>query len=430
MKVEPLSRSATPTALYAHPVDLRRACAPHVQNWVETSFPEMPIDLKNESLELSPSEYSLFESMTTHHSDHRDLSGLPSESLSYYFGEDQGEHEPITDIMIPKGVQWPGMAMFDSATADMKRKRNQKKSNNVVRQLQATSEVIEPNELVFDAEGTHQKTRVITGEPESSDSLIEGESEPEAEVVERKRPRRRTRQPLTEKNVNTCRPSRKRAAIRLPTSRVSRGPYFDGINEDEEDDDDILTYGGHKPATRTGISVLRDNSGPDITFEPPSLNYLTSAFRPNLPAGSQLSQPNSQAINPRAQPRLASWKPFDHPGSYQPMMSRYHSRPPSYGSFGQFLNLGAQGNIPFVLSHPGQPQQYHFSSLGNEMSSFDLMDHADNLTDVFGIGQDLDNTNPLLGLHVGADTGQNNPLFMGRSTREDDEATISAKSES
>jgi hypothetical protein len=431
VKAEPLSRSVTPTAFLQRPVDLRRAYAPHVQHWVETSFEEMPIELKQESSENSPSEYSLFESMTTHQSDRRDFSGLPSESLAYYFGEDHGEPEPITDIMIPKGVQWPGMAMFDSATADMKRKRNQKKSTNVVKQLQATSEVIEPNELVFDAEGTHRKTRLITGEPESSDSLIEGESEPEVEAVERKRPRRRTRQPLTEKNVNTCRPSRKRTAAPLPTSRVSRGPYFDGVHGDEDHEDDILTYGDHKPTTRTGISVLRDNSGPDITFEPPSLSYLTSAFRPSSRPGPQFSHSNSHAVNPRAQPRLTSWKPFDHPGAYHPMVNRYHSRPPSYGSFGQFLNLGAQGNNPFVNGNQGQHQQYHFSSLGNEMFPFDLTDHGDNLTDIFGLGQDLDNmnANPLLGLHVGADLGHNNPLFLDRTTREEDEATISAKSE-
>jgi hypothetical protein len=371
--------------------------------------------------------------MTTQQSERREFSGLPGDSLTYYLGEDHGEPEPITDMMIPKGVQWPGMAMFDSATADMKRKRNQKKSTNVVKQLQATSEIIEPNELVFDAEGIHRKTRVITGEPESSDSLIEGESEPEAEAVERKRPRRRARQPLTEKNVNTCRPSRKRTATRLPTSRVSRRPYFDGPHDDDEDEDedDILTYGSHKPTTRNGISVLRDNSGPDITFEPPSLNYLTSGFRPNPRPGQQFPHPNSQAINSRAQPRLTSWKPFDHPAAHHPMVNRYHSRPPSYGSFGQFLNLGAQGNNPFVNSHQGPHQQYHFSSLGNEMFPFDLTDHGDNLTDIFGVGQDLDDlgTNPLLGLHVGGDIEHNNPLFIERTTREEDEVTISTKSE-
>jgi hypothetical protein len=390
----------------------------------------MPAELKQESSEHSPSEYSLFESMTTRHSDRRDLSGLPSDSL-FYFGEEYGEPEPITDIMIPKGVQWPGMAMFDSATIEMKRKRNQKKSTNVLKQLQTTSELIEPNELVFDASGTHRKTRIITGEPESSDSLIEGESEPEVEVVKRRRPNRRTRQPLTEKNVNTCRPTRQRAANPpLSTSRLSRGPYFDGLH-DGDDEDDLLTYGEHKPPARTGISVLRDNSGPDITFEPHNLNYLTSAFRPGTRPGPQFSHPNIQAANPRGQPRLSAWKPYDQPGNYHPIMNRYNSRPPSYGSFGQFLTMGAQGNNPYIHGPQGQPQHYHFSSLGNEIFPFDLNDHGDNLADLFGMGQDLDtmSANPLLGLHVGADMGHNNPLFMERASREEDEATISAKSE-
>ena len=59
--------------------------------------------------------------------------------------------------------------MFDSATPEMRRKRNQKKATSVVLQLQATSEVVEPNEMVFDASGTLRRERVITGDPNLSD---------------------------------------------------------------------------------------------------------------------------------------------------------------------------------------------------------------------------------------------------------------------
>ncbi|KAF3398060.1 hypothetical protein F1880_005771 [Penicillium rolfsii] len=76
-----------------------------------------------------------------------------------------------------KGVQWPGMDLFDAATPEMRRKRNQKKDGTLVKQLETTSQQIEPTEQIFKSmEGLpFQIEREITGKVEDYPPL-EGES--------------------------------------------------------------------------------------------------------------------------------------------------------------------------------------------------------------------------------------------------------------
>jgi hypothetical protein len=70
-----------------------------------------------------------------------------------------------------KGVYWPGMNIFDSATAADRRRRNQKKDASVISQLEASSLVVEPTELVFTTpEWELKKEKIITGEVHSSSS--------------------------------------------------------------------------------------------------------------------------------------------------------------------------------------------------------------------------------------------------------------------
>lgn len=74
-----------------------------------------------------------------------------------------------------KGVQYPGMGVFDAATKEMRRKRNQKKDGTVLKQMEATSRSVEPTEQIFDAKGKPMKKRVITGNIED-DSPVKGET--------------------------------------------------------------------------------------------------------------------------------------------------------------------------------------------------------------------------------------------------------------
>lgn len=74
-----------------------------------------------------------------------------------------------------KGVYWPGMDLFDSATAEMKRMRNQKKDGTALQQMKRSSAGIEPTEWVFNADGEFRRARDIFDEStESSPVSVSG----------------------------------------------------------------------------------------------------------------------------------------------------------------------------------------------------------------------------------------------------------------
>lgn len=81
------------------------------------------------------------------------------------------------EVIRLKGVVWPGMDLFDAATPEMRRKRNQKKDGTLLKQLETTSQQVEPTEQIFKStEGLPFETeREITGKVEDYTPL-EGET--------------------------------------------------------------------------------------------------------------------------------------------------------------------------------------------------------------------------------------------------------------
>ncbi|QDS72783.1 hypothetical protein FKW77_005433 [Venturia effusa] len=69
-----------------------------------------------------------------------------------------------------KGVLWPGMDIFDSATPSARRRRNQKKDASILEQLEASSLEVQPTEAIWLPDGGLKKERVITGDVASSSS--------------------------------------------------------------------------------------------------------------------------------------------------------------------------------------------------------------------------------------------------------------------
>jgi len=63
------------------------------------------------------------------------------------------------------------MDLFDSATAEMKRMRNQKKDGTALLQMKRSSAGIEPTEWVFNADGEFRKVRDIFDESTESSSV-------------------------------------------------------------------------------------------------------------------------------------------------------------------------------------------------------------------------------------------------------------------
>ena len=75
--------------------------------------------------------------------------------------DDDKANEKLSDSTKLKGIYWPGMNLFDSATPEMKRMRNQRKDGSILEQMIATSNIVEPLEFVYHADGELRNTRDI-----------------------------------------------------------------------------------------------------------------------------------------------------------------------------------------------------------------------------------------------------------------------------
>lgn len=380
---------------------------------------------------------------------------LSASTRSLVQEDDMDWEEGMVDNVKLKGIIWPGMDLFDSATSDMRRKRNQKKATSVLAQLQATSAVVGATELVFDEDGVLRRERPITGNPEERDgrSPLPGESSPEPESQPpKKRGGRRPRAALTKRNVNTGRPRRssRRDANQTRFGRTTRrAPYFHGADEDDE-----MTYGTRIPKRRTGLSIHRDNTGPEITFDHPApMSTLTAGFRtPFPPIGTQSGLHASYHVNghPRGHRRQPS---FPLSQGFRPTQSNPLglAPPPNFGSFGQltsaslFQNTNFHSSNPFPVSTGPQAaaafqQQFGLAaqSFGGDSFAFQAAPtHSQtqptwDLFSGFGAADlDLHNTTDVNFPVAGEFGSVMNPLFISSNhvAPEDDEATVSPPSE-
>lgn len=427
---DPMARSDTPNSAYS--MDMPRTFQSHLQNSVMPAvypFSDSPL-VKQESFD---SDYEDDEDPSFQPNVRRTTRrrrNIKSDSI-VSFNEDEFLDALANDTAKLKGVFWPGMDIFDSATPEMRRKRNQKKAVSVLRALQATSEIVEPTECVYDTEGVLRKEREITGIPESEDDLIEGESEPEPDITEKKRPRRsRPRQALADKNPNTGRVTRLRAQPHHPSvggrNNKKRPAYFDEL----EDDD--LTFTERPTQKRTGLSIHRDNSGPDITFDNPApLSVLTASFRdPYQQSGYQTLHRQTNFNVQNSQGRDASW---GQSGTFRPNHHGNGMLATGLTNFGQYLHGSVPQGISMTNPLAPMPQQLGFemhglqggngiySHHGNPGGGWDMFafDHPD-----IGI---LDNAS--VNFAAATSTGEMpsaNPLFFSSNNKDDDEGTISA----
>jgi hypothetical protein len=71
-----------------------------------------------------------------------------------------------------KGVYWPGMGLFDAATPEQRRKRNQRKDRSVLEQMKSNSELIQPTERIFNTNIEHERSRDIYASPSIEGSPV------------------------------------------------------------------------------------------------------------------------------------------------------------------------------------------------------------------------------------------------------------------
>lgn len=71
-----------------------------------------------------------------------------------------------------KGLQFPGMDLFDAATDEMKRGRNQPKSCDSLESIRARSILVQPNMVIYDAQGSFQEARNVFDPPSCDSSPV------------------------------------------------------------------------------------------------------------------------------------------------------------------------------------------------------------------------------------------------------------------
>lgn len=426
----PTPRADTPVDELSNTTDYIRGSGnvlPPVQRWAVVARHPSPIKQESVSSEYSDGSYEVAPQPATRR--RRAQSHRMSESNASVY-DDNGNEELVNELSKLKGTIWPGMDLFDSATADMKRKRNQKKHESVLRQLQATSEETVALEMIF-RDGRLAKERNITGNPESDDDLISGESEPEPDMTEKKPARRQFRVPLADKNPNNGR------ILRKKERGGSRYQSFGRATKVDPDEEEEMTLTHRPKKNRTGLSIHRDNSGPEITFSqhPASINYLNTGF--DTEAHQDLLHRSTPAHLEFAQHIQETFTP------------RSHSRQPSNDTWGQ-LNAGFRpvglGGSNVVFPSTSSFGSYNSYPTGEPQTRSSLSQQYFGQSTIIA-----NNSNPLFEPHVSASdpnawdhtvfdfntpdlgmpdmtfhgTGEvSNQLFLGGKS--DDEATISA----
>ncbi|KAL4893318.1 hypothetical protein BDV59DRAFT_201902 [Aspergillus ambiguus] len=191
--------------------------------------------------------------------------------LSYdpFIDENDLDRERSDEISRLKGVLWPGMDIFDSATEQMRRKRNQKKDGSILKKMEKTSLGVEPTELVFSPTGILRKQRVISGNVED-DSPLKGESPI---------PKRRTSRPkraLSQVDSNITRAQDRRryqkrkstlkrtqdglSRSRLPFRSAQGSAPFGNSSHNADPDEFALAIRKSDSRHRNGLSVFKDSS--------------------------------------------------------------------------------------------------------------------------------------------------------------------------
>ena len=174
-----------------------RAYVPHMSGWHNASSPTHEGATEMNSVALDPQQsacvserdavddddyHETFQRSPTRtaYPDPAEFGGLPV-AFSPFEQEQQNatveflrepssgtENTGLIRSPVLKGVIYPGMDIFDSASPEAQRRRNQKKDGSRIEQMQNDSAAVEQLERIYFPIGTLKKERLITGNVESS----------------------------------------------------------------------------------------------------------------------------------------------------------------------------------------------------------------------------------------------------------------------
>ena len=184
---------------------------------------------------------------------------------------------------ILKGIKWPGMSLFDSASLEAQRLRNQKKDTSVLEQMECNSASVEQIERIYWPDGALKKERVITGNVDSSPVK---EPTPPPKPQKRRRARVDT-SVLADLSTNVPVLGRK-PRTRRTVGKLSTKEEFNQVDHAGRVDSN-QPYGSHVGGDRAAVEHL---TGP--TASQPRRNYSKRGF--------EVYRDTASKIHPSANP--------------------------------------------------------------------------------------------------------------------------------
>lgn len=299
-----------------------------------------------------------------------------------------GDLDEEDDASKLKGVVWPGMGLFDAATPELKKKRNQKKDISANERLATMSEGVQKEELIFDSAGSLCKKRDITGHPQPEDDVLPGEELPSRPPKVKRAPRKKLednealeekkpledKKPLADKDAN----ARIKTATRAKSKRRGRKQQGDAaVTTDMQEEDHSQEEAPRKikrnkrkkaPIDEAEEEVEAQVDMKEATFgQPVVMSQLTSGYQqapmyvaaapmgfrpaePNYMAGQSYYQFPAEQNNPFSYDpsSLATWDYFGYGmGSSiaNPLFSGMYG-----GSFGDDDDEDNEGTISAPIS--------------------------------------------------------------------------------
>ncbi|KAL8851825.1 MAG: hypothetical protein Q9221_003251 [Calogaya cf. arnoldii] len=231
--------------------------------------------------------------------------GRPRRVKSY---QDTYETEEIAVPRTPelKGIYYPGMSLFDSASAEAQKKRNQRKNESILAQIQQESLEVECNEYIYWPDGSLKMCRFITGDVQSSPFKDDTPPPPPPPK------RRRGRKP---KIATSSVRQRRLGTADQPQVTQSNAVYGSLANHPNVPTVPPTVHDSLGPAFGNGIASNNSKDGGEEWLlnmnEPPSASHFPfSIFSdPAMRSPGQAGSPVKQ-----------------HPNPLNPSMSQHHSR--------------------------------------------------------------------------------------------------------
>ena len=179
---------------------------------------------------------------------------------------------------ILKGVKWPGMSLFDSASFQEQRRRNQKKDDSILERMELNSAAVEQIERIYWPDGALKKARLITGNVESSPSrsttlppapskrqrtkankaVLKDLSTNDLKLGRELRPRKTSHVPAKQASDLQDLSEKALARLDLPEFAYPRNAHMGYDLANEEESQRQLTYGDAETSRKRAFEIFSD----------------------------------------------------------------------------------------------------------------------------------------------------------------------------